>query len=106
MSEGDIRMQRTWILGLAAAGIGLACTSGASAVPANGTVIGELATATDHVAPVQWGHWRWGSRGGHWRLGSYGYGYGGDFGWGRHRGPWRRGGPGWWRRLNASTPSG
>ena len=90
-------MQRTLILGLAAAGIGLACTSGASAVPVNGTVIGELATATDDVAPVQWGHWRWGNRGGHWRWGSYGYGYGDHWRWGSRGGHWRWGSRGWRR---------
>jgi hypothetical protein len=45
----------------AAAGIGLAGTSGASAVPVNGAVIDDLATAT--VTPVRSGsrghHWRW-----------------------------------------------
>ena len=90
-------MQRTLIVGLAAAGIGLACTSGASAVPVNGTVIGELATATDDVAPVQWDHWRWGSRGGHWRWGSYGYGYGDHWRWGSRGGHWRWGSRGWRR---------
>src|SRR5207244_10153682 len=48
---------KTLIFGLAAAGIGLAGASGASAVPVNGAVIGDLATATDHVTTVQ--HWRW-----------------------------------------------
>ena len=82
--EGDITMRMTLIVGLAAAGIGLAGTSGASAAPVNGAVIGDLATATDPVTPVQWGHWRWGSRGYHWRWGSYGYG-----------GHWRWGSRGW-----------
>lgn len=83
-------MRRILIVGLAAAGIALAGTSGASAAPVNGAVIDDLATATDHVTPVQWGHWRWGSRGyygGHWRWGSRGY-YGGHWRWGS-RG-WRR----------------
>jgi hypothetical protein len=66
-------MRTILIAGIAAVGIGLAGMSGASAAPVNGTVIGDLATATDHVTPVQWGgHWRWGSRGGHWRWGSSG----------------------------------
>jgi len=52
-------MRMTLIVGLSAAGIGLAGTSGASAAPVNGAVIGDLAIATDHVTPVQWGHWRW-----------------------------------------------
>ncbi len=51
-------------------------TSGGSAVPVNGAVIGDLAKATDSVAQVQ--HWRWGSRRGHWR-------------WGSRRGHWRWG---------------
>jgi hypothetical protein len=67
-----IMMRIILIVGLAAAGLGLAGTSGASAVPVNGAVIDDLATATDHGTPVQWGHWRWGSRGYHWRWGSYG----------------------------------
>ena len=48
-------MRTILIVGFAAAGIGLAGSSGASAAPVNGTVIGDLATATDHVMPVQWG---------------------------------------------------
>ncbi len=61
--EGDIMMRTILIVGLAAAGIGLAGSSGASAAPVNGAVIGDLATATDHVIPVQWGgHWRWDKR--------------------------------------------
>ena len=48
---------------LVAAGLGLAGTSGVSAAPASGAVIGDAATATDHVTQVRWGHWRWGSRG-------------------------------------------
>jgi len=82
--EGDIMMRTILIAGIAAAGIGLAATSGASAAPVNGAVIGDLATATDHVTPVQWGHWRWGSRGGHWR-------------WGSRGGHWRWGSRGWRR---------
>jgi hypothetical protein len=55
---------------LVAAGIGLAGTSGVSAAPINGAVIGDAANATSPVETVQ--HWRWGSRGGHWRWGSRG----------------------------------
>jgi hypothetical protein len=88
-------MHRTLIVRLVAAGIGLAVTSGVSAAPVNGTVIGDLATATDHVTPVQWDHWRWGSRGGHWRWGSNGYG--GHWRWGSHGGHWRWGSRGWRR---------
>jgi len=105
--EGDIMMRTILIVGLAAAGIGLAGSSGASAAPVNGTVIGDLATATDHVMPVQWGgHWRWGSRGfgdGHWRWGSRGFD-GGHWRWGSRGfdgGHWRWGsrgfGGGHWR---------
>src|SRR5258707_13831470 len=90
--EGDITMRMTLIVGLAAAGIGLAGTSGASAAPVHGAGIGDLATATDPVTPVQWGHWRWGSRGHHWRWGSYGYG--GPWRWGSRGGPRRMGGAG------------
>src|SRR2546428_12626556 len=86
MIEGGITMRKTLIFGLAAAGIGLAGTSGASAIPVNGAVIGDLATATDHVTTVQ--HWRWRS-GGHWRRGSRG-------------GQLRRGSPGGRRRSGSS----
>jgi hypothetical protein len=70
------------IASLAAVGLGLAAMSGASAAPANGAVIGDLAADTGHVTTVQ--HWRWGSYGRHWRWGSYG----------RH---WRWGSHGHWR---------
>jgi hypothetical protein len=76
---------------LTAAAIVLAATTGASAAPANGAIIGDLATATGHATPVQ--HWRWGSRGyyggGHWRWGSRGYYGGGHWRWGS-RGYYRR----------------
>ena len=52
-------MRKILIVGFAAAGSGLAGTSGASAAPVDGAVIGDLATATDHARPVQWSHWRW-----------------------------------------------
>jgi hypothetical protein len=91
-------MRTVLIAGIAATAIGFAATSGASAAPVNGAVIGDLATAPDHVTPVQWGHWRWGSRGGHWRWGSYGYGYGGHWRWGSYGGGhWRWGSRGWRR---------
>jgi len=68
---------------LVAAGVGLAGTSGVSAVPVNGAVIGDA--AIDHVTQqVQWGHWRWGSRGGHWRWGSRG----GHWRWGSRGRRW------------------
>jgi hypothetical protein len=65
------------IVGLAAAAIGLAGTPGASAAPANGAVINDLATTADHITPVRWWgrgyyHRRWG-HGGHWRWGSRGW---------------------------------
>ncbi len=69
-------MRMILIAGIAAAGIGLAATLGASATPVNGAVIGDLATATDNVTSVRWwGHWRWGSRGYYHRRWDYGYGY-------------------------------
>jgi len=79
---GDITMRTTLLAMLVAAAIGLAGTSGVSAVPVNGAVIGDLANATDSVAQVQWGHWRSGSRGGHWRWGSRG----GHWRWGSRGG--------------------
>jgi hypothetical protein len=91
------------IVGLTAAAIGFAGVSGASAAPVDGAVINDLATATDHVTPVQWGHWGWGSRGYHWRWGSYGghwrwgsYGYGGHWRWGSRGYHWRWGSRGWY----------
>jgi len=88
-------MMRTSLLAsLVATGIGLAGTSGTSALPVNGTAIGDAATATDYVTQVQWGHWRWGSHGGHWRWGSHGFG--GHWRWGSHGGHWRWGSGGRW----------
>jgi hypothetical protein len=76
-------MRTILLVSLTVAGMGLAGTTGVSALPANGAVIGDAATATDHVTPVQWGgHWRWGSRGEHWR-------------WGSRGGHWRWGSRGW-----------
>jgi hypothetical protein len=60
----NITMRTILLAMLVAAAIGLAGTSGVSAVPVNGAVIGDLAKATGSVAQVQGGHWRWGSRGG------------------------------------------
>jgi hypothetical protein len=48
-------MRTILIASIAATGIGLAATSGTSAAPVNGAVIGDLATAPDHLTPVQWG---------------------------------------------------
>jgi hypothetical protein len=81
-------MRTILIIGSAVASIGLAGTSEASAAPVNGTIIGDLATTTDHVTPVQWGNWRWGSRGYHSRWGSYG---GGHWRWGSRGYHWRWG---------------
>ena len=67
---GGIDMRTMLIAGLTAVGLALAATSGVSAAPANGTVIGDVAKANGHVTTVQ--HWRWGS-GGHWRYRSRGY---------------------------------
>lgn len=83
-------MRTILMAGLVAAGIGLAGTSAGSAAPVNGAVIGDLATATDHVTQVQ--HWRWGSYGGHWRWGSRG----GHWRWGSRGGHWRWGSRGRW----------
>ncbi len=92
-------MRTILIIGLTTAGIGLAGTSGASAAPVNGAVINDLATATDHVTPVQWRHYRWRSYGGHYRWRSYGghyrwRSYGGHYRWGSY-GHWRWGSRGW-----------
>ena len=95
-------MRTILLVSLTVAGMGLAGTTGVSALPANGAVIGDAATAADHVTPVQWGgHWRWGSRGErgeHWRWGSRG-GFGRfDGGFRRFDGGFRRfDGDGHWR---------
>lgn len=66
-------MRTTLSAMLVAAGMGLAGTSGALAVPVNGAAIGDIANATHHITPVQWGHERFGSfGGGHGRFGSLG----------------------------------
>ena len=71
-------MRTILIAGLTAAGLALAATSGTSAAPANGVVIGDLAAATSPATTVQYYHryrsyhWRYGSYGGHYRYGSYG----------------------------------
>lgn len=71
-------MRKIIVAGLTAAVLGLGASTGASAAPVNGTVIGDQAAATDNVNQVQWhwrwgSHWRWRSSGGHWRWGSRGY---------------------------------
>ncbi len=84
-------MRNIAVVVLAAAGIGLAATAGASAAPVRGGAILH-AIDTNPVTQAQWwhdpgrSHWRWGSRGGP--------------GWGHdpRRSHWRwgsRGGPGW-----------
>lgn len=65
-------MRNILLVSLVATGIGLTATSGALAAPANGAAIGDIAATTGHVTQIQWGHWRFGSRGGHWRFGSRG----------------------------------
>src|SRR5258708_3827389 len=71
---GDLTMRTILLAMLVAAGMGLAGTSGASAVPVNGAAIGDI--AADHVTQVQWGHGRWGSfGGGPGRWGSFGGGH-------------------------------
>src|SRR5260370_16643298 len=69
---GDLTMRTILLAMLVAAGMGLAGTSGASAVPVNGAAIGDI--AADHVTQVQWGHGRWRSfgGGGHGRWGIVG----------------------------------
>jgi len=67
-------MRAILLAGVAALGIGLLGTSGASAAPANGIVIDRSAAVVDQSVTQQVGwhgrwrsHWRWGSRG--WRRG-------------------------------------
>jgi hypothetical protein len=60
---------------LVAIGVALLGTSNLSAAPANGSAIGQAATATDVGSTVQ--HWRWGS--------------GGFYGHGARRSHYRRG---------------
>jgi hypothetical protein len=84
-------MRTILIVGLTATGVGLAATSGATAAPVNGAVIGDLAAPTEYVTPVQ--HWRWGSYGGHYRWGSRG----GHYRWGSYGGHYRWGSRGWRR---------
>jgi hypothetical protein len=61
-------MRRILLVMLAAAGLGLAGTAGASAAPANGQVITDTAAIMDIAATqVGWhgrwrSHYRWGSR--------------------------------------------
>jgi hypothetical protein len=65
-------MRTILIAGLAAAGLGLASTSGASAAPVNGAVIGDLATAANAATTVQ--YYSYGYRYGY-RPYYYSYGY-------------------------------
>jgi hypothetical protein len=55
-------MRTILLAGLAAAGLGLAATSGASAAPVNGAVIGDLATAANAATTVQYYGYRYGYR--------------------------------------------
>ncbi len=63
-------MRKILVVTLIAGGLGLACTSVASAAPVAGTAAREAADLLNSVEQVQ--HWRYGSRGGHWRYGSRG----------------------------------
>jgi hypothetical protein len=71
-------MRTILIAGLTAAGLGLAATSGASAAPVNGAVIGDLATAANAATAVQYYGYRYGYRP-YYRYGYrphyYSYGY-------------------------------
>ena len=69
-------MRTILIAGLAAAGLGLAATSGTSAAPANGAVIGDLATAANAATTVQYYGYRRYYRYGYRPYGYYGYRYG------------------------------
>jgi hypothetical protein len=70
-------MRTIVIAGLAVAGLGLAATSGASAAPVNGTVIGDLATAANAATTVQCYGYGCGYRYGYgYRPYGYRYGYG------------------------------
>lgn len=68
-------MRTILIAGLAAAGLGLAATSGASAAPVNGAVIGDLATAANAATTVQYYRYRYGYRPYYRPYGYYNYGY-------------------------------
>jgi hypothetical protein len=73
-------MRTILIAGLTVAGLGLAATSGVSAAPVNGAVIGDLAATTGQTTTVQ--YYGYGYR-------SYGYGYGG-YGYSRYGYGYRR----------------
>ena len=86
-------MRTILIAMLAAAGIGLLGTTGASAMPLNGLSTEDTPVVTDQVTKAGWhGHWRWGSRGHHWRWGSRGH----HWRWGSRGGHWQWGSRGWW----------
>lgn len=53
-------MRSIVIAAVIAAGLGFAGVTAASAVPANGTNIGQAAQHDTNITKVQ--HWRWGSR--------------------------------------------
>jgi hypothetical protein len=67
-------MRTILFAGLAAAGLGLAAVSGASAAPVNGAVIGDLATAGNGATTVQ--YYNYGYRYGYGYRPYYQYGYG------------------------------
>ncbi len=77
-------MRTILIAMLAAAGIGLLGTTGASAMPLNGLSTQDT-PVVDQVTKAGYGHGRWRS---HWRWGSRG---GGHWRWGSRGGHWRWG---------------
>jgi hypothetical protein len=53
-------MRRILLAAVAAAGVGLATTSGACAMPANGAAIGQAASTAELAQPVWWRYrYRW-----------------------------------------------
>jgi hypothetical protein len=78
-------MRTILIAMLAAAGIGLLGTTGASAMPLKGLSTEDTAVLTDQVTKVS--HWRWGSRHHHWRYGSRHH----HWRWGSRHHHWRYG---------------
>jgi len=69
-------MRTILIAGLAVAGLGLAASSGASAAPVNGAIIGDLATAANAATTVQYYGYRRYGYGYRYGYRPYGYGYG------------------------------
>jgi hypothetical protein len=60
-------MRHVLLAAVAAAGLGLAATSGVSAMPANGLAIGQAASAAELAQPVWWHYrYRWRYHYRHW----------------------------------------